>query len=181
MSRWRRQPPPHRLAVRAWLAHPGSLTSRVIARHGPMRVELLQQRLRIPNEDEYRALGRPSHRRALVREVLLHASGRPLVLAHSIVGRADVFGPWRSLLGLGTRPLAVALFADPLVRRGRFEYARLDRRHALWKRARALLRRELPALWARRSLFRRRGRPLMVTEVFLPGLVEPARPPRERP
>jgi chorismate lyase len=172
MSQWRRLAPPHRLRARAWLVHPGSLTSRVIAHHGPMRVELLQQRLRTPNEDEYRALGRPSHKRAWVREVVLHASGRPVVLAHSIVGRIDVFGPWRSVRGLGTRPLAVALFADPRVRRGPFEYARLDRRHALWKRAHALLGRDLPPLWARRSLFRRRGRPLMVTEVFLPGLVD---------
>ena len=173
MSRWRRLAPAHREPARAWLVHPGSLTSRLIARHGAMRVQLLQQRLRIPNEDEYRALGRPAHRRAWVREVLLHAAGRPLVLGHSIVARADVFGPWRSVRGLGTRPLATALFADPLVRRSPFEYARLDRRHALWKRARALLGRDLPQLWARRSLFRRGGRPLMVTEVFLPGLVEP--------
>jgi chorismate--pyruvate lyase len=136
-----------------------------------MRVQVLQQRLRFPNEDEYRALGRPSHKRALVREVLLHAAGRPLVLAHSVVARRDISGAWRRVLGLGARPLAVALFADPLVSRTPLEYARIDRRHPLWRRARALLARDLPVLWARRSLFRRRGRPLMVTEVFLPGLV----------
>jgi chorismate--pyruvate lyase len=157
---------------RAWLAYPGSLTRRVIERHGAMRVELLQQRSRIPNEDEYQALGRPSHKLAFVREVLLHASGGPVVLAHSIVARGDVRGAWRPVLGLGTRPLAAALFADPLVARGPFEYARLDRRHPLWKRASGLLGEELPALWARRSLFRRRGRPLMVTEVFLPRLFQ---------
>ena len=33
MNRWRRLPPPHRNAVRPWLVHPGSLTTRVIARH----------------------------------------------------------------------------------------------------------------------------------------------------
>jgi chorismate lyase len=178
MSRWHRGAPPHRLPERAWLVYPGSLTRRVVERHGPMRVELLQQRLRMPNEDEYRALGRPPHRRTLVREVLLHAAGRPLVLAHSVVAGRDLAGAWRGVRSLGTRPLAVALFADPRVVRAPFEYARLDRRHTLWKRASRLLGRELPALWARRSLFRRRGRPLMVTEVFLPGLVDPkaARP-----
>jgi chorismate--pyruvate lyase len=141
-----------------------------------MRVQLVQQRLRVPNEDEFRALGRPAHKRAWVREVLLHAGGRPLVMGHSIVARADLFGPWRSVRVLGTRPLASALFADPRVRRQPFEYARLDPRHALWKRARALLggRALPPTLWARRSLFRLRGRPLMVTEVFLPGLVREA-------
>ena len=173
MNRWRRTPPPHCCAERAWLVHHGSLTTRVIARHGPMRVEVLQARLRIPNEDEYAALGRPSHKLAYVREVLLHAGGRRVVMAHSIVGRADLRGAWHRVRTLGARPLATALFADPQVARGAFEFARLDRRHPLWKRASRLLGRPLPTLWARRSLFHRRGRPLMVTEVFLPGLVDP--------
>jgi chorismate--pyruvate lyase len=179
MNRWRRFPPPHRYAVRAWLVHPGSLTTRVIARHGPMRVEVLQTRMRIPNEDEYEALGRPTHKLAYVREVLLHAGGQRVVMAHSIVGRADLRGAWNRVRTLGTRPLATALFADPVVARGLFEFARLDSRHPLWKRASRLLGRPLPVLWARRSLFRRRGRPLMVTEVFLPGLVDP--PPNPLP
>ena len=173
MSRWRRAPPLHSDPARAWLVHPGSLTTRVIERHGALRVEILQRRMRIPNEDEYEALGRPTHKLAYVREVLLHAGGRRVVMAHSIVGRTDLRGAWHRVRALGTRPLATALFADPLVARGAFEFARLDSRHPLWKRARALLGRDLPALWARRSLFRRHGRPLMVTEVFLPGLVEP--------
>ena len=177
MNRWRRLPPPHRDAVRAWLVHPGSLTTRVIALHGPMRVEVLQTRMRIPNEDEYEALGRPTHKLAYVREVLLHAGGRRVVMAHSIVGRDDLRGAWHRVRTLGTRPLATALFADALVSRGAFEFARLDARHPLWKRASRLLGRSLPVLWARRSLFHRHGRPLMVTEVFLPGLVEKIRGP----
>lgn len=172
MNRWRRLAPPHGVPARPWLAYPGSLTWRIVEHAGAMRVELLQQRLRMPNEDEYRALGRPAHRLALVREVLLHARGRPVVLAHSITARADLFGAWRRLRTLGTRPLATALFADPAVRRRPFEYARLDPRHALWKRARQVLGAEQPALWARRSVFLRRGRALMVTEVFLPALLD---------
>lgn len=172
MNRWRRLPPPHRCPQRAWLVYRGSLTARIVARHGPMRVEILQARLRIPNEDEYQALGRPSHKLAYVREVLLHAHGRRVAMAHSIVGRADLRGAWQRVRTLGTRPLATALFADPRVARGPFEFARLDPRHPLWRRARRLLGCALPALWARRSLFRRQGRPLMVTEVFLPELTE---------
>ena len=45
-----------------------------------LTVELLGRFMRIPNEDEYAALGRPSHRRVYVREVVLHADGRPVVL-----------------------------------------------------------------------------------------------------
>jgi chorismate--pyruvate lyase len=137
-----------------------------------MRVELVDQRLRFPHEDEYDALGQTHRRFAFVREVVLHAAGRPVVLAHSIALRRDLDGAWRGLRGLGTRPLAAMLFVDPLVRRGPFEYARVDRRHPLWQRARQLFGRELPALWARRSRFTRQERPLMVTEVFLPALRE---------
>ena len=56
--------------------------------------------------------------------------------------------------------------------RSRFEFARVDARHPLWRRARRLSSRGLPPLWARRSLFTRGGRPLMLTEVFLPALLE---------
>jgi chorismate--pyruvate lyase len=172
MNRWRRLAPPHADPWRPWLTWRGSLTWRIVAHSRTFRVQRIQQRLRIPNEDEYRALGRPTHKRALVREVILHADGRPVVLAHSVAARRDLFGVWRSLRGLGTRPLAEMLFDDPLVERKPLEFARVDFRHPLWRRARKVFGRELPALWARRSLFTKRGRPLMVTEVFLPEILE---------
>jgi chorismate--pyruvate lyase len=172
MNRWKRLPPPHRDAWRPWLTYPHSLTRRIVERSRAFRVELLSQRPRFPNEDEYRALGRPPHRLVLVREVLLHADGRAVVMAHSIVARGDVRGVWRAVAGLGTRPLAAVLFADRRVRRDAFEYVRIDRRHPLWHRARRLTGGDLPALWARRSRFFLHGRPLLVTEVFLPPLRE---------
>lgn len=171
MSRWKRLPPAHAHDARAWLVYPGSLTRRIVGRFGAMRVELVRQGLRPPHEDERRALGLPAARLVLAREVLLHAGGRAVVMARSVLARDDLDGPWRRLRTLGTRPLAVALFADPLVRRGQLAYARLDARHALHRRASALAGAGLPALWARRSVFVRRGRPLMVTEVFLPALL----------
>ncbi len=172
MNRWKRLAPPHTNPWRPWLTWRGSLTWRIVAHSRSFRVERIQQRMRFPNEDEYRALGRPTHKRALVREVILHADGRRVVLAHSIAARRDLFGAWRCLRGLGNRPLAEALFTDPLVSRQPLEYVRIDWRHPLWKRARQVCGRPLPALWARRSLFTRHRRPLMVTEVFLPELLE---------
>jgi chorismate--pyruvate lyase len=134
-------------------------------------VQVVRQGLRFPNEDEYRQLGQPTHRRALVREVVLHAGGRPVVLAHSIAAWRDLSGTWRGLRGLGSRPLAEALFTDPLVSRGPLEFVRIDSRHPLGRRARQVFGRGLPVLWARRSRFLKRGRPLLVTEVFLPELL----------
>jgi chorismate--pyruvate lyase len=172
MRRWNHLPPPHASPWRAWLTWRGSLTSRIVARSQSFRVERLQQRPKFPNDDEYAKLGQPPHRLALVREVILHADGAPVVLAHSIACYRDLSGVWRSLRGLGNRPLAEALFADPLVVRGALEFARVDRRHPLWRRAAKVFGTKLPPLWARRSLFRLRSRPLLVTEVFLPRILE---------
>lgn len=169
-TRWGRLPPGHGSPWRAWLTYPHSLTRRIVERSGAFRVELLSQRLRLPDDDEYAVLGRPRNRLAFVREVRLHADGRPVVLAHSVVAPRDVAGCWRAVKGLGTRPLAEVLFADPRVRRAPFEYARLAAPHPLWREACRLEGGVLPALWARRSVFRRDARPLMVTEVFLPAL-----------
>jgi chorismate--pyruvate lyase len=171
MNRWKRLAPPHADPWRPWLAWRGSLTWRITARARDFRVQVVRQGLHIPNEDEYRQLGQPAHRRALVREVVLHAGGRPVVLAHSIAAWRDLSGTWRGLRGLGTRPLAEALFTDPLVTRGSLEFVRIGPRHPLGRRARQVFGRGFPALWARRSRFVKRGRPLLVTEVFLPELL----------
>ncbi|MDH5263692.1 MAG: chorismate lyase, partial [Betaproteobacteria bacterium] len=78
---------------------------------------------------------------------------------------------WRGLRGLGSRPLAEALFTDPLVARGPLEFVRIDARHPLGRRVRQVFGRDFPVLWARRSRFVKHGRPLLVTEVFLPELL----------
>jgi len=171
MNRWKRLAPPHTDPWRPWLAWRGSLTWRITARARDFRVQVVRQGLHFPNEDEYRQLGQPTHRRALVREVVLHAGGGPVVLAHSIAAWRDLAGAWRGLRGLGSRPLAEALFTDPLVSRGPLEFVRIDARHPLGRRARQVFGRDLPPLWARRSRFLKRGRPLLVTEVFLPELL----------
>jgi chorismate--pyruvate lyase len=171
MRHWRRLPPPHASPWRAWLTWRGSLTSRITSRSRSFRVERLQQKPKFPNGDEYAQLGQPPHRLALVREVILHADGMPVVLAHSIACHRDLSGVWRSLRGLGNRPLAEALFANPLVARGPLEFARVDNRHPLWRRAASVFGPDLPPLWARRSRFRLAGRPLLVTEVFLPRIL----------
>jgi chorismate--pyruvate lyase len=172
MNRWKRLAPAHSNPWRPWLTWRGSLTRLISERAPGFRVQVLRQGPHIPNEDEYRQLGQPAHRRALVREVILHAGGKPIVFAHSIATWRDLSGTWRSVRGLGNRPLAEALFTDPLVRREAMDFARIDSAHPLWRRARRVFAQEFPALWARRSRFVKRGRRLLVTEVFLPALLD---------
>jgi len=153
-----------------WLADPGSLTARVVARCKRFEVQVLFEGRAKPCGDERVLIGVPLGRLAWAREVLLFADGIPVVFAHSVLDPQDLNGAWHMARAIGSRPLGAALFADPSITRGPLHAARLDARHPLHRHASAALGTTLPTLWARRSRFCRLGRPLLVTEVFLPGI-----------
>lgn len=134
-------------------------------------MRLLFQGPRRPTRDE-RPLFGACGPLALVREVCLDCRGEPLVFAHSVARWRDLRGPWRVLARLGARPLGAALFADPRVRRQPLSFRRLTPNDELHARACAVLRARPRALWARRSLFTLRNSPILVTEVFLPGILK---------
>lgn len=122
--------------------------------------------------DERPLLGTRAREWVMTREVFLYCGGTPVVFAHSVVRREGLHGPWRWVGGLGTRPLGAALFSDPRVERTPLMFRAIGRHHPLFRRATAVLECRPGALWARRSIFLREGVPLMVTEVFLPAILE---------
>jgi chorismate--pyruvate lyase len=154
-----------------WLAHVGSLTARLRARCPAFRVRLLRQELAPAGRDERAPLGLAAREFAWVREVVLYCAEAPVVFAHTVLPRTSVRGAWHLFGGLGTRPLGAILFSDPLIERRPFDYRRLDARHPLYHPAAAACAAPGP-LWARRSLFCRNGRPLLLTEVFLPAILD---------
>jgi chorismate--pyruvate lyase len=172
---WRSAPPSHGDAafgaLHPWLTSRGSLTSKLIAHAHDFNLVRLRQRAQLPNVDERRELGLRAREFAIVREVLLRDGDAPHVFAHSVVARRDVRGVWRGLSKLGGRPLADMLFGDVDVSRLPMEYKKIDARHPLYRRAMEVTQNSLPpSVWARRSVFLKRGRPLLVTEVFLDAL-----------
>lgn len=169
---WKRSPalagaPAH---LRDWLSDPTSLTARIVVRCGSFRVQVLGEGHAWPNADERTLVGLPAGRLAWTREVLLVADGVPVVFAHSVLAPRDLAGAWHMARAIGSRPLGAALFADPGIARGPLACARIRAGHPLHRHAGAATVLALPTLWARRSLFTRRDRPLLVTEVFLPGI-----------
>ena len=153
-----------------WLTRPGSLTAH-LRRHCPaFNVLRLRQGLGQPHLDEWAPLQLPRPRRVLVREVLLRCGDTPLVFAHSVTTLESVDGPWRALAGLGNRPLGEALFLNPRITREPLEYGRIDARHPLYRAAVTALPLTPRQLWARRARYLLDGAPLLVSEVFLPGL-----------
>ncbi len=172
---WRPRPltptlPP---GLRPWLTDTGSLTARIVARSGRFHVEVLEQRRARPMSDERRLFKLRRGEQLRVREVLLYADAQPVVYARSVVSERDLRLAWRVFRGIGSRPLGAALFADPRIRRQPLVSAALKRGDARYHRAVACAKLVPPPsrLWARRSLFRLRGRDLLVTEVFLPAVL----------
>lgn len=158
----------------AWVRDPGSLTRAVIgACAGQFRVRLRAQHWGRPLPSEQRLLGLPSGQRVLLREVELMCDEQPWVYARTLIPVSSLRGRARRLAGLRSKPLGAVLFADPGTRRQTLQVARLTRRHALYRAACCHLDAGPAALWGRRTLFLYAGKPLLVNEIFLPGI--PAR------
>lgn len=160
-------------ALRAWLLSDGSLSRRLSSSFGGFEVQLLGQGTAPATDEELRVLrqhggGRCCLQRCHVREVVLWGDGRPLVHARSVLPAAQARLTWRAVRGLGQRPLADLLFGLRAA-----HCARLGSQHMAPLQARrlcALLGWEEPPLWCRRSVFTRRGVPLLVTEWFAPAV-----------
>lgn len=170
---------PHAGAVRApvrmrdWLTTEGSLTARLMAHSETFRVRRLHQNAATCLADEARAIGLPRPGRVWEREVLLVCDGRPRVFGHTVVPTGCTASDWPLFSALGERSLGTTLFYDPLVRRGQLEYARIRAGHPLMERVRAAIGGSDDTLYyARRCVYRRRQGLLLVTEVFLPSVLD---------
>ena len=168
---WRRRPAAGAGRYHAWLIDRGSLTARVCARCDAFRVDVVFQGPRRATRDERFLFGARA-RQTLVREVYLWCGDVPVVFAHSVAHRGDLRRAWRSLTRIGSRPLGAALFANPRVQRQALRFRELSAHDELHARARARAGKTgARALWARRSLFILDNSPILVSEVFLPGIL----------
>ena len=164
-------------AMRDWLTTPGSLTARLIAHSRQFRVQKLRQAPNLCLADEAAAIGLDRPRRVWEREVLLRCDGVPVVYGHTVVPTSASAHDWPLFSALGERSLGTTLFYDPLVKRGQLEFARIRPGHPLLARVHAALGREGQGApsdtvhYARRCVYRRRQGLLLVTEVFLPAVL----------
>ena len=160
-------------AWRHWLVDDSSLTRRLqCACPGQFRVEVLSQRMERPMLSEARALQRPPREIALVRQVRLLCNETPWVFARTVIPLPSLRGGLHRLALLGSKPLGAVLFADPRMQRQPLEIARITPRHRLYRMAGPTTNGDKASLWGRRSVFRLRGNPLLVSEFFLPSLLE---------
>ncbi|WP_159565482.1 chorismate lyase [Budvicia diplopodorum] len=93
----------------------------------------------------------PVDQRYWVREILLFGDNIPWLWARTVVPEFTLSGPELSLKTLGTTPLGRYLYAQPALERDYIQISLLD------------------SLWGRRSRLRLSGKPLLLTEIFLPS------------
>lgn len=178
---WSSRPPLARSLLARWLTVGGSLSARLNRCAAGFHVQRQRQGRRPLPRHDLSLLRRHTARPMLgdqtgwSREVLLRDEAQPLVAARSFALRQSTLSAWRSVKGLGQRPLADLLFTTRRVRRLPLTFQCVKPQDALGRRLRKQLgeHQALPLharIWARRSVFVRHGQPLVVEEYFLPAL-----------
>ena len=154
-------------ALLTWLFDASSLTSRLVSLCGSgFSVQVISQKYQAMDSTEASAMKLKNGHAALVRQVLLCCNGKPLVYARTVIPVTTIQGAQRRYANMGNRPLGAMLFADRTMRRESVEVAMLPATHGANQYTDSNA-----SIWGRRSVFRVSGKPLLVSEYFLPELL----------
>ncbi len=154
--------------LRPWLEEPGLLTARVRAACGPSTGLRLLRLEPAPIDPRVRRRLGVEDAIGYVREIEITCGTARWIFARSIFPQSTVQQhPW--LRQLGDNGLGESLSAIEDVRREPLEYMELDGGHELAVAA-SVASSPGASLWARRAVYRLAGWPILVQEVFLPGL-----------
>ena len=151
----------------AWLFDASSLTARLIELcDNNFSVHVISQQWQVLDAEEATAMSLKNVRSALIRQVVLCRGDTPLVYARTVIPATTIQGAQRRFANMGNRPLGAMLFADRTMRREAVQVALLPAVHE----ARKYVETE-EVVWGRRSVFRVSGKPILVSEYFLPALL----------
>ena len=157
-------------AVQSWAYEAGSLTQRLRDYYGnTIAVNILFHQWRSPFLSECKQLRLPQHRYGLIREVMLHSNGKPLLLARTIIPEATIKVAHRNLAHLGTRPLGEVIFSYPDLEREAMDLSLIA--PTTWT---AQAQQKAPInqpIYGRRTVYAILKRPMLVSEFFLPEIL----------
>ncbi|GJM04179.1 MAG: putative chorismate pyruvate-lyase [marine bacterium B5-7] len=134
-------------------------------------IELIDESWCYPMPDESYLLSSCNRKITFIRESWLKCGKERIVYARTIIPRATLKGESQKLMRLGTKPLGNVLFNDNTTYRTNMRYASIPSHCELHKQASQDT--DIASdLWGRQSLFYVNNKPLLVTEVFLPAIME---------
>jgi chorismate--pyruvate lyase len=158
--------------IKPWLQDHQSLTLRLQQHYKKFQVLPLSVAYGKAYADESKMLNISPRTFVLKRDVFLQGDEKNVVFAHSVLPKKILRGQWMGLKSLGAKPLGAMLFANPQVKRTALRYKKLSRQHVLNKSLQKYMADAPKLLWARRSVFSYRGAEMIVTEVFLPHIIQ---------
>jgi chorismate--pyruvate lyase len=154
-------------ALYPWLFDVSSLTASMVELCGEdFSVRVLSQNWQKLDAEEAATMSLEHVHSALVRQVLLCCNNQPLVYARTVIPATTIQGAQRRYANMGNRPLGAMLFADRTMRREAVQISMLP----ATDKANQYTDIDEP-VWGRRSVFRVSGKPLLVSEYFLPELL----------
>ncbi len=150
-------------AISDWLSEEGSMTARFERHCQHLTVKVVREGYVAGSELLPHETGDTTFDHAArywLREVILYGDGEPWLSGRTVLPEETLSGPETALLELGESPLGRFLFTSPQLSRD------------------FILPGYSGGLWGRYSLLRLSGKPLILTELFLPA--SPAYPPRDK-
>lgn len=157
--------------VQSWTYESGSLTRRLRSFYGnAVAVKILLQRWHKPFLSERRLLKLPEHQYSLTREVLLHANGKPLILARTIIPAATIKATQNHLSHLGNRPLGEIIFSYPGLERMAMDVTLI--KPSAWKKPVLAETAIGQPVWGRRTVYVISHKQMLVSEFFLPDVLD---------
>ena len=139
-----------------WLLLEDSMTKRFEQQGKTVSVTMIREGFVEQNEIPEELPLLPKESRYWLREILLCADGEPWLAGRTVVPVSTLSGPELALQKLGKTPLGRYLFTSSTLTRDFIEIGRDA------------------GLWGRRSRLRLSGKPLLLTELFLPQPFSPA-------
>ena len=134
-----------------WLMEEDSMTRRFERHCQRVSVEPVRETFIHASDIPEESALLPEDTRFWLREIILYGDGVPWLAGRTLVPESTLNGPEALLQQLGTRPLGRYLFSSSTLSRDFIEPGRVEQ------------------LWGRRSRLRLSGKPLLLTELFLPA------------
>lgn len=158
--------------VHAFLFNEASLTRFIQQRcEGVFNIDLITESWCQPMSDETDLLSLPNNEITFIRISRLKCDNQTLVYARTVIPQKTLEGENQWLTKLGAKPLGDTLFNDETTYRTDMRYAKIPVHCELHGAATKELK-ITSELWGRQSLFHINHQPLLITEVFLPAILE---------
>jgi chorismate--pyruvate lyase len=157
--------------VQSWIYEPGSLTQRLRDYYGDaIAVKILLHQWNIPFLSERKLLKLSENRYSLTREVLLHADGKPLILARTIIPATTIKVAKSNLSHLGCRPLGEVIFSYPKLERIEMDVTLIQQ--STWTQSALDEANINQPIWGRRTVYAIAHQQMLVSEFFLPEVLK---------